>query len=263
MKKKKSFLILAELSVLVMNPFNYKITNRLNKILFIGLLLFTSNGYCCINCNKELQQAISDSFFTNIFIMFSAFIVLTLIIVALIYLSVRNYNLDSNSDIAASKITSVPLVTAAIVVGIGIGGFADGIVLHQILQWHEMLSNKFPPDTVLQKSVNMFWDGIFHLFTLLSTIVGIYVLWKVLRKINTNTSGYLLTGGMLAGWGVFNLVEGIINHQTLEMHNVRELTTNKELWNYGFLFFGILLLLFGWLIIRKEYLSSGYNVEIK
>lgn len=232
---------------------NYKITVRLHTILFIVLLLFSSNGYCCTSCNKELQQAISESIYTNIFIMFSAFIVLTLIIIILVYLSVRNYNLNSIIDSAVSKVTSVPLIASSLVLGIGIGGFADGIVLHQILQWHEMLSNKFPPDTVLQKSVNMFWDGIFHLFTLLATIVGIYLLWNVLRKVKFNTSGYLLSGGILAGWGIFNLVEGIINHQILEMHNVREVAANKELWNYGFLLFGILLLLSGWLLIRLEF----------
>ena len=243
MKKSESFLIISRHFVLI------------NKLLFIGLMLFTSNGYCCINCNKELQHAISESFYTNIFVMFSAFIVLALIIITLIYLSVRNYNVNSNPDfiIASEKTASIPLFAAAMVLGIGIGGFADGIILHQILQWHEMLSNKFPPNTVLQKSVNMFWDGIFHLFTLLSTIVGIYLLWKVLRKSNVNSSGNLLVGGMLAGWGVFNLVEGIINHQILEMHNVREISINKELWNYGFLLFGILLLLFGWLLVRKTF----------
>ena len=238
---------------------NYKIKNRLNNISVIALLLWSTNGYCCLSCSKELQHAIRESIYTNIFVMFSAFIVLTLIISALIYFSAKNYNLDPNPDRASSK--TVQLAAAAMILGIGIGGFADGIVFHQILQWHQMLSNKFPPNTVVQKSVNMFWDGIFHLFTLLCTIAGVYLLWKALRKININTSGNLLCGGMLAGWGVFNLVEGIINHHILKMHNVREAVINKELWNYGFLFFGILLLLSGWLLMRKTHTSL--NIEIK
>jgi uncharacterized membrane protein len=164
--------------------------------------------------------------------------------------------LDTYPDRAYSKTASVPLAATAMALGIGIGGFADGIVFHQILQWHEMLSNKFPTNTFVQKSVNMFWDGIFHLFTLVCTIVGVYLLWKVMRKININTSGNLLRGGMLAGWGVFNLVEGIINHHLLEMHNVREVAINKELWNYVFLLFGILLLLSGWLLMRKACTSE-------
>lgn len=239
---------------------HYKIKNQLNKIAIIALLLWSSTGYCCVNCNKEVQHAIRESIYTNIFVMFSAFIVLAVIISALIYFSTKNYDLNPNPGIASSLRASIPLAAAAMVLGIGIGGFADGIIFHQILQWHEMLSNKFPPDTVVQKSVNMFWDGIFHLFTLLCTIVGVYLLWKVLRKNNINISGNLLCGGMLAGWGVFNVVEGLINHNILEMHNVREAAMNKELWNYGFLFFGTLLLLAGWLLIntaRNSYLKSN------
>ncbi|WP_083195758.1 DUF2243 domain-containing protein [Flavobacterium piscis] len=257
MKEKKSFLILSGPFLSIINLFNsirnYKIALCLNKILVIVLFFCSSNAYCCTSCSKELQQAIRESVYTNIFVLFSAFIVLALIIIILIYLSLRNYKLNSGSDITDPKIACIPLGSASIVLGIGIGGFTDGIILHQILQWHEMFSNKFPPMTVLQKSVNMFWDGIFHLFTLLSTIIGIYLLWKLMRKININTSGNLLTGGILAGWGIFNLAEGIINHQILEIHNVKEITANKELWNYGFLLFGILLLLFGWISMRNSF----------
>jgi uncharacterized membrane protein len=226
------------------------------------LILYTSNGYSCINCNKEVQQAISESIYTNIFVMFSAFIALTLTILLLSYLSVKNYNTVSGQNTNRNKIVSIPLISASMVLGIGIGGFADGIIFHQILQWHEMLSNKFPPNTLVQKSMNMFWDGIFHLFTLLATIVGIYLLWRLFKKNNINTSGYLLAGGMLAGWGIFNLIEGIINHHILKIHNVRELILNKDLWNYGFLFFGIFLLIIGWLIIQKGKKNKNTRVNI-
>jgi uncharacterized membrane protein len=227
MKEKKSFL-------------------TVSKILFTAFLLFSSNAYCCINCNKEIQKAIRESIYTNIFIMLSAFIALALAIAILSYLSIKNYkDLDQKSSY-------LPLITAAMVLGIGLGGFVDGIVFHQIIQWHEMLSNKFPPNTVVQKSVNMFWDGIFHLFTLLTTLVGIYLLWKVFKRNTINMSGYVLTGGMLAGWGIFNLIEGIIDHHILKIHNVREVSTNTEIWNYGFLLFGVALLLAGWLLIKQN-----------
>lgn len=98
----------------------------------------------------------------------------------------------------------------------------------------------------------MFWDGIFYMFTLLATLAGIYLIWKILKKNSTiQKSGYLMTGGMLCGWGIFNLIEGIINHQILELHHVRDFTSHKNLWDYGFLLFGFLLLIIGALIIRK------------
>lgn len=246
MKIKQSFLAIANMSFPELKLFNAvkncKITNRQNNIFCMVMIMCSFNGYCCINCNKEVQQAIHESIYTNIFVMFSAFIALTLAVLLLSYLSVRNYNAVSSQMIHPGK-TYIPLVSASMVLGIGIGGFADGIIFHQILQWHEMLSNKFPPKTLIQKSMNMFWDGIFHLFTLLATIVGIYLLWRLFKKNNINKSGYLLTGGMLAGWGLFNFIEGIINHHILRIHNVRELVANKDLWNYGFLLFGFFLLI--------------------
>ena len=45
---------------------------------------------------------------------------------------------------------------------LGLGGFFDGIILHQLLQWHHMLSNIYPPDTVSNLQHNTLWDGVFH-----------------------------------------------------------------------------------------------------
>ncbi|GEO11427.1 membrane protein [Segetibacter aerophilus] len=143
-------------------------------------------------------------------------------------------------------------MAAATVLGIGLGGFIDGIVLHQILQWHEMLSNKIPATTYIGKSVNMFWDGIFHAFTLLVTITGVILLWKLLRRKDINRSGNLLAGGMLFGWGLFNLLEGIADHQLLKLHNVREITPDKQLWNLGFLGLSILFIVVGLLISKRR-----------
>ena len=37
-----------------------------------------------------------------------------------------------------------PLIAAGTLLGIGMGGFVDGIVFHQLLQIHNMLSAKYP-----------------------------------------------------------------------------------------------------------------------
>lgn len=198
----------------------------------------------CISCNNAVQKGIYNStFYPNLLAMLSAFIVLAIIIVALARMS------------AVRSRQTVPLFSAAMVLGIGIGGFIDGIVLHQLLQWHEMLTNKIPADTLVNKSINMFWDGVFHLFTLLTTLVGIYLLWRLAKRTDINKSGYLLIGGLLGGWGLFNLVEGIINHQILKLHNVYEYTPTPDLYNYSFLASGVALLMLAWLFrkIAKQY----------
>ncbi|ATB45359.1 DUF2243 domain-containing protein [Corallococcus macrosporus] len=71
-----------------------------------------------------------------------------------------------------------PLVLAGLLLGVGLGGFVDGILLHQILQWHHMLSTPLPPDDVVNIKVNMFWDGLFHAFTWLVTLAGVWALWR-------------------------------------------------------------------------------------
>jgi uncharacterized membrane protein len=91
----------------------------------------------------------------------------------------------------------VPLSITAIILGIGLGGFIDGIVLHQILQWHGMFTNQLPADTVLGKSVNMFWDGIFHLLTLTAVIIGVVSLTRLLKKPLINPSPQLVGGDFL------------------------------------------------------------------
>ena len=54
-----------------------------------------------------------------------------------------------------------------VLLGIGLGGFLDGIVLHQILQWHHMLTSEGadPDTTIAGLQVNTLADGLFHAFT--------------------------------------------------------------------------------------------------
>jgi uncharacterized membrane protein len=54
---------------------------------------------------------------------------------------------------------------AGILLGIGMGGGVDGIALHQIAPWHNMLSNIVPPHTMDTMRVNMTWNGLFHALT--------------------------------------------------------------------------------------------------
>jgi uncharacterized membrane protein len=99
---------------------------------------------------------------------------------------------------------------AGILIGIGMGGFVDGIVLHQIAQWHQMLSNIVPPHTMDAMRVNMTWDGLFHALTWIVTLVGILLLRSAASARAAIPSLQAFTGQLILGWGLFNLVEGII-----------------------------------------------------
>ena len=135
---------------------------------------------------------------------------------------------------------SRPRSRAGLVLGLGLGGFADGIALHQITQWHNLGSARLPPTTMEAMRRNMAWDGWFHVATLLLTLAGVYLLLRDARaRVPLPTSGGF-TGQLLLGWGVFNLVEGIVDHHLLGLHHVRE-TGNETAWDLAFLAFGAAL----------------------
>lgn len=211
-------------------------------------VLFTTSG--CISCNTELQNALyNNEFLPNLFKMMSGFLILAVIVAVLSYISFKKYRKNRRTVMQKYVPNPVPLSITAIILGIGIGGFIDGIFMHQILQWHGMFTNKLPADTVIGKSVNMFWDGIFHLLTLTAVIIGIVSLTRLMRMHNVNSSPKLVWGGFFAGWGLFNFVEGLLHHHILEFHNVRELSQHQDLWNYGFLLSGPLFVAIGFYII--------------
>jgi uncharacterized membrane protein len=139
-----------------------------------------------------------------------------------------------------------------IVLGLGLGGFVDGIVLHQILQWHNMLSDtaRWQPTTLENMEANMLADGLFHVATWILVAVGLWLLWRALQD-GARHDGVELVGWMLAGWGIFNVVEGIVDHLILGIHHVRE--GGSELaWDLGFLAFGVALVLAGLLLVRSR-----------
>jgi len=145
-------------------------------------------------------------------------------------------------------------IRACLLFGIGLGGFFDGIVLHQILQWHHMLSSEgdYPVTTVAGLEVNTLWDGLFHSLTYVAVVLGLWILWRAARLPHSPWSNKLLVGLLLMGWGTFNVVEGTIDHHILEIHHVYE-TVSRDLWKWwdlGFLFWGAAMLIGGWVIAR-------------
>ncbi len=144
---------------------------------------------------------------------------------------------------------SKPLIAAGTLLGIGMGGFVDGILFHQILQLHSMLSAKLPQDVLVNVKVSMVWDGLFHALTWVTTAVGLAMLWKAGNMKDGSWSGQILWGGLLLGWGFFNFVEGIIDHHILGIHHVVELQ-GLSMYDYLFLASGVIFIIIGWSLIR-------------
>ena len=147
------------------------------------------------------------------------------------------------------------LLSGGVVIGLGMGGFMDGIALHQIAQWHNMGSAVLPPHTMKAMSQNMVWDGLFHLATWLMVFIGIVMLWSD-RQVSAPTRRALF-GQMIFGWGLFNLVEGIIDHHVLAIHHVRDMPVHIPMYDWLFLGFGGLgLLLVGWLLMPSRHRTA-------
>lgn len=144
------------------------------------------------------------------------------------------------------------MTKTGILMGVGLGGFVDGILLHQILQWHNMLSNRLPPISMENMKINMTWDGLFHALVWIITVIGIFILWRDARRSVALPATVPFVGQFIFGWGLFNLVEGLINHQILNLHHVREVP-DYLLYDLAFLAIGgVSFLLIGWLMMRRQ-----------
>jgi uncharacterized membrane protein len=140
---------------------------------------------------------------------------------------------------------------AGIFLGLGVGGFFDGIVLHQLLQWHHMVTSAgYPADSVENLKVNTLLDGVFHASTYIFVVVGLALLWRTAHRTHMWWSGKLLAGTLLMGFGIFNLAEGIVDHQLLGVHHVNETVPRDQwiYWDIGFLVWGALMVIGGLLL---------------
>ena len=149
-----------------------------------------------------------------------------------------------------NKTNYKPLVTSGVFMGIGLGGFFDGILFHQLLQIHNMLSAKFPKTSIANMEINMFWDGLFHTLTYTMTLVGLGLLWKAGKRSDVPWSGKTFMGAMLLGWGLFNFLEGIIDHHILQINHVVE-THGLSAFDYAFAASGVILIIAGWMAMRS------------
>jgi uncharacterized membrane protein len=113
-----------------------------------------------------------------------------------------------------------------------------------------MLSAIRPKDSVANMEINMFWDGLFHLLTWIMTAIGVWLLWKAGTRRDVPWSGKTFIGALFLGWGLFNLVEGIIDHHILGIHHVVE-RLGVSAFDYAFLLSGVVMIVGGIMAIRS------------
>lgn len=158
---------------------------------------------------------------------------------------------------------ALPSKAPFLLLGLGLGGFVDGIVLHEILQWHHMISSVpgSPTTTLAGLEANVVADGFFHVGTWLLVTGGSVMTVIAWRQGRLAPNWPFHAGLLLTGWGVFNVVEGVVDHMLLEVHHVRDDLGGPVSWDIGFLVFGALLTAGGWALHRRGARSLATNAS--
>ncbi|MEK3854248.1 DUF2243 domain-containing protein [Cytobacillus sp. FSL H8-0458] len=137
------------------------------------------------------------------------------------------------------------LFIAGLILGLGLVGAIDGIVFHQLLQWHHMILSQ-------NIKLEIFTDGLFTALFSAKLLWGGMKIFQDARKNELGTSWKVFTGGIFIGGGAFNLVEGIVDHHILQVHRVRPLAEDPLFYDLAFLAIGLLLVIIGFMIKRME-----------
>jgi uncharacterized membrane protein len=156
----------------------------------------------------------------------------------------------TQATLTRSTILPKRFVLAGILLGMGFAGFFDGIFLHQIMQWHHMLSSVRPMTNMTDVKVHSVADGLFHAADYGLTIAGVALLWRSHLADELPKSTQPFIGLILLGAGLFNTLEGIIDHEILGIHHVHS-GTHFMLWDLAFLGFGIALIITGYKFVER------------
>ena len=155
-----------------------------------------------------------------------------------------------------------PAILASVLLGVGFGGFVDGIVLHQVLQWHHMVSSEgcCPTSSVAGLEDNTLADGIFHAATWIVAVAGSLVAVRAWQRGELAPPWRAHFGGLIAGWGAFNVLDSA-NHFIFGLHHIRDDLGGPVGWDIGFLVFALALLVVGGAMARAGKTAAESPVQ--
>jgi uncharacterized membrane protein len=124
-----------------------------------------------------------------------------------------------------------------LVLGAGLAALTDGVVFHQLLQWHHMASDLDSAANFPGLRFNVTLDGALHAGALALILAGLALLWSARHRVRTPEVTRRFWGSIIVGFGGFNVIEGVIDHHILGLHHVNETVAPAEwpMWDYGFL----------------------------
>jgi uncharacterized membrane protein len=155
------------------------------------------------------------------------------------------------TDAATTKrkpISFKALALPAFLLGFSFSGFFDGILLHQILQWHHLLSALEGRSVQFQ----ILMDGYFHLLMYVIGGAGLWLLWKRRSGFALGGSSERFLGLFLLGFGAWHAADAVLSHWVLGIHRIKWDAENLLAWDLGWLaLFGLGPAALGWLLLRR------------
>lgn len=136
----------------------------------------------------------------------------------------------------------------AFLTGFALGGFFDGILFHQVLQWHHLVSLWAPAEDL---AFQVFWDGVFHAAHYGIAALGGWMLWRRRAAAAAPGAGRILAGWAWLGFGAWHLLDVTLIHWVLGMHRARLDVPNPLAWDMIFVALGLAGLVAGWLALRR------------
>ena len=142
-------------------------------------------------------------------------------------------------------------VTAAGILGFALGGFIDGILLHQVLQWHHLLS-LVEGEALRDIRVQILADGLFHVLMYVIALAGLWRLWRARGGITGSASDLRIVAAALLGFGLWQIVDVVGFHWVMGIHRIRVDVPNPLVWDIGWLVvFALPSLAAAWLVWRR------------
>ncbi|WP_420962390.1 DUF2243 domain-containing protein [Brucella sp. IR073] len=143
--------------------------------------------------------------------------------------------------------------------GFGIGGFFDGILLHQVLQWHLLSGVEQARQDI---RVLILWDGIFHMLMYVITGMGLWLLWRARKEFPAKGADRRLFANALIGFGGWHVIDGVLSHWILGIHRIRMDVDNPLFWDLlWFAIFGVVPAVIGFMMRRGGTSGKGRFVR--
>ena len=133
------------------------------------------------------------------------------------------------------------LLWPGVLVGVGVAGSLDQILLHQLLRWHHFYDRG-------SQAAGLIADGIFHLSSIVVLVAGLVPLVRRWRA--GPAPRRWAVAGVLLGAGGFNLYDGLVQHKLLGLHQVRAGAPDNLPYDVVFIGLAAAVVLAGLLVLR-------------